>query len=668
MESRVAQELGNYRLLSPLGQGGSADLYLGEQMYLRTQVAVKVLRARLDDEQISSFLSQVRTIARLEHPHIVRIIDCDIKNGKPFLVMQYVPGGNLRQRYPRGTQVPLANVLTLIKQAAAALDYTHHAGQIHGDVKPENMLLSEHDELLLSDFGLTFVTQQSSAQPTTERVGTIAYMAPEQLQGNLCPASDQYALGIVVYEWLCGEPPFHGTFAEMATQHALLAPESLRERRPDVPPVVEQVVLRALSKEPEQRFTTAQDFASALEQAVTESPIYSNVAAPGRRLLRRALLFAGLGSIAVVGGGIAWVAIANKTYPGYKLRSTRPAPATPTARPTVVDNALFTYRQHKGAIYCLTWSPDGTHIATGGQDATIRVWQAATSGARPIGTSLRIYPAINDPLSGIVMDSTKCIAWASDSTRLAFGSLDTIHVWNANTGMDLAVLSENYNPEIGNGLGTTVAWSPDGTRVASGGISSSVIPQVSILDMPTGKLSTSIPPNPPNSSGQISTSVPLSLAWSPNGVYMAVGMPEHIVDVWRLSDGSWFSSYTGHQGGVSAIAWSPDGKYMASACGVTLSNNITELTVHVWELATGQKLLVYTGHQSCVNALAWSPNGKYILSGSNDQTVHIWEAATGITTHVYRGHRALISAVGWSPDGTRIASASYDGTAMIWNV
>jgi len=159
-------------------------------------------------------------------------------------------------------------VVVYVRQLASALDYAHQAKLIHRDIKPENMLLGRTKEVLLSDFGLVLIAQSSRSQTKKEMAGTIPYMAPEQLQGKPRPASDQYSLGIVVYEWLAGERPFQGTFAEIASQHLLTPPPSLHQRLPDIPPALENVVLKALAKDSQERFASVQEFALALEKAI----------------------------------------------------------------------------------------------------------------------------------------------------------------------------------------------------------------------------------------------------------------------------------------------------------------------------------------------------------------------------------------------------------------
>ena len=274
MVDRVGQKLGNYRLVQLLGQGGFAEVYLGEHLYLGTMAAIKVLRTELASDEVEHFQSEARTIARLVHPHIVRVLEFGIENTTPFLVVDYAPNGNLRKQHPRGAPLPLATIVGYVRQIASALQYAHDQRVIHRDVKPENMLLGRRNEVLISDFGIALVTSTHyhSTQGAQDLVGTIAYMAPEQIHAHALPASDQYALGVVIYEWLCGTRPFQGSFTEIAVKHALASPPPLREIAPGVSEAVGDVVMRALAKDPQQRFPSMHDFAVALEQAYLREP------------------------------------------------------------------------------------------------------------------------------------------------------------------------------------------------------------------------------------------------------------------------------------------------------------------------------------------------------------------------------------------------------------
>jgi predicted ATPase/class 3 adenylate cyclase/DNA-binding CsgD family transcriptional regulator len=267
MADRVGQQLGNYRLLRLIGRGSIAEVYLGEHLHLNTQAAIKVLHTHLTSEASEQLRAEARTMARLTHPHIVRTLDFDVEDGIPFLIMEYAPNGTLRERHPKGTRVPLDVIVSYVRQVAEALHYIHQQKLIHRDVKPESMLLGHNHEVLLTEFNSAIILQSTRSQPTLEAAGTVAYMAPEQLRGKPRPASDQYALGIVVYEWLSGEPPFSGSIREIANQHLSAPPPPLRASRRQGDPAVEPVVLKALAKDPQQRFAHVQDFAIALEEA-----------------------------------------------------------------------------------------------------------------------------------------------------------------------------------------------------------------------------------------------------------------------------------------------------------------------------------------------------------------------------------------------------------------
>ncbi len=272
MIDRVGQQFGNYRLVRLLGRGGFAEAYLGEHIRLKTSAAIKVLlHTQLTARDEEKFLAEAHIIAHLEHPHIIRILDFDVREGTPFLVMSYASEGALRQRHPKGSIVPATSILQYVQQTADALQYAHKQKLIHRDVKPENMLLGKDNQILLSDFGLALTINSSRYQSLQEVAGTVSYMAPEQIQGRPRAASDQYALGIVIYEWLCGERPFHGSFSEIATQHILAPPPPLHQKVPAIPATLENVVMKALAKNPHERFTNVKEFAAAIEQACQSS-------------------------------------------------------------------------------------------------------------------------------------------------------------------------------------------------------------------------------------------------------------------------------------------------------------------------------------------------------------------------------------------------------------
>ncbi len=271
MAERVGQQWGQYRLLQLLGRGSFAEVYLAEHIQVGTRIAIKVFNTNLVEEDTESFRAEARTIGRLSHPHLVRVLDFGLEGNVPYLVMQHAQGGSLRRRVPQHTPLPPAAILAFVQQAASVLQYAHDQGIIHRNVKPENMLLNARTELLLSDFSVATLEQKTRYQ-TTQDAGAAAYMAPEQIRGHPQAASDQYSLGIIVYEWLTGSRPFQGPLRELLTQHLTATPPPLREQAPQTPPALEDVVLKALAKDPRARFLSVDAFAQAFRLSVEEQP------------------------------------------------------------------------------------------------------------------------------------------------------------------------------------------------------------------------------------------------------------------------------------------------------------------------------------------------------------------------------------------------------------
>src|SRR5256885_10366318 len=275
MTERVGQHLGNYHISRLLGTGVFADVYLGEHLYLNTQAAVKVLHTPLDVHAQDSFLTEARYLSHLIHPHIIRVLEFGMQDQVPYLLMDYAPWGNLRQLHPPGTVVPFPTIVSYVTALASALQHAHDQHLIHRDLKPENVLLGPKHEVLLSDFGLALLASGTESMQVRGQFGTLAYMAPEQIQGQPSPASDQCALAVMIYEWLSGQLPFVGSAARISNQHLYTAPEPLCERHPTIPLAVEQVVFKGLSKEPSQRFVDVLSFATALTEACQVAPALS---------------------------------------------------------------------------------------------------------------------------------------------------------------------------------------------------------------------------------------------------------------------------------------------------------------------------------------------------------------------------------------------------------
>jgi tetratricopeptide (TPR) repeat protein/TolB-like protein len=263
-----------YRIERELGTGGMSTVYLAVDMRYDRMVALKVLSPDLTAVVAAKrFLGEIKTTAKLQHPHILPLFDSGEAGGHLYYVMPYVEGESLRQRLDREGELPVDTALRIAGDLARALDYAHHQGVVHRDIKPENVLLHA-GQAVISDFGIALAVDAAGATRYTgtgQSIGTPHYMSPEQAapSGDVDGRSDVYSLACVLHEMLTGEPVFTGPSARIVlAKHLTVPPVPVRKLRPSVPRRVEQAILRALEKSPADRFSTIADFARALERAV----------------------------------------------------------------------------------------------------------------------------------------------------------------------------------------------------------------------------------------------------------------------------------------------------------------------------------------------------------------------------------------------------------------
>jgi serine/threonine protein kinase/tetratricopeptide (TPR) repeat protein len=268
---------GRYAVERELGRGGMATVYLAKDLRHDRPVAFKVLHPELAQALgPERFQREIRFAARLQHPHILTVLDSGEHGGRLWFTMPFIQGESLRERLLREKQLPVEDALRIAREAADALDYAHQQGIVHRDIKPENIMLTGR-HALVADFGIARAVGASSAQKLTETgmaVGTPAYMSPEQATGEreLDGRSDIYSLGIVLYEMLAGEPPFGGATAQaMIARRFTETARPLRTVRETVPESVEEAVAKALAKAPADRFSTAGEFGKALEASLQPS-------------------------------------------------------------------------------------------------------------------------------------------------------------------------------------------------------------------------------------------------------------------------------------------------------------------------------------------------------------------------------------------------------------
>jgi len=437
------------------------------------------------------------------------------------------------------------------------------------------MLLGSSDEVLLSDFGIAVEAHGTASLTTQDISGTVHYMAPEHLQGKPRHASDQYALGMVVYEWLCGFHPFRGdTFVEIAMQHLSTPPRSLREVRATIAPEVDRVVLRALAKEPQQRYVSVQEFADALEQAVGSG---------GKALGTPLLVYKGHSGRAYA---VAWSPDGRRIASGSD-------DGTVQVWDALTGHRLLTYTGHRASVYAMAWSPHGGRIASCGgaspgseQGEAVQVWEGKT------GRLLLTYPghAVKGKPGYI-----HSVAWSPDGALIASSSwFRSVLVWDVASGQ---TVMEVGRPDV-----RAIAWSPDSTRLAV-----AVDKAVQVRDVTTGRVLLTY-------SGH--RDFVTAVAWSPDGLSLASGAYKS-VQIWGAATGRLVLTNEGPTEFLAELAWSPDGRRIALAS--------YDRSVRVWDVATGRCQFIYVGYPDVIEAARWSPDGKRIAMVGYEKTVHIWQ-------------------------------------------
>ena len=420
---RLASALGrSYRLDRELGAGGMATVYLAHDLKHERDVAIKVLHpdlgAALGGER---FLSEIRTTARLQHPHILPLLDSGDADGLLYYVMPLVTGETLRARLERERQLPIAEAVRIAREVASALDYAHRQGVVHRDIKPENILL--HDgSALVADFGIALAVQSAGGQRMTQTglsLGTPQYMSPEQAMGErtIDARSDIYALGAVTYEMLVGDAPFTGSSVQAIVARVLTEkPQPMLTVRDTIPRAVERAVLTALAKLPADRFASAAEFAQALTEREDQSvSLTMSATAPvaGTRDARRwrAATFV-TASVLAVTGALAAAGWLRRPSPGLVATFAIEVPEYATITGSLAlapDGSRFIYVSNDAGLLMRTLS-DLTPKPVAG---TGEAWSAVFS---PNGQSAALVTGVPGALKVIQMGGGNPRVLVPDST------------------------------------------------------------------------------------------------------------------------------------------------------------------------------------------------------------------------------------------------------------
>lgn len=444
MNTLIGKTIGQYHILSEIGRGGMAVVYKAEQTSLDRFVALKVLFPNFtgDSTSVERLYREAQAAARLDHPNIVEIYEVGEHEGLHFIAMKYVDGEPLDAILQQGPMPP-ARALKILAQVASALDYAHRHNVVHRDIKPSNIIVSAGDRITLTDFGLAKGTGSATLTSSGALVGTPAYMSPEQARGDeIDYRADIYSLGVVAYEMFAGRPPFTGNPLSIIMAHASQTPPPLRQFRPDLPAGVEAAVMKALAKEPAERYATAGEFAAALRQALTK-PAPSPTAQPVSEATRtpaagRSRLVWGIaGTIAVVAlivGLGAWAtsqrgrpavppletpsvlaAAPTESVPAVVPSPTATSPAASTPTPVPTSTAVPTFTPVAAPTDTPSPVPTATWTASPVPTDTPTPLPAATF-TRPARTPV---PAISlslvAPADGqaFAPDQTPVLSWSS---------------------------------------------------------------------------------------------------------------------------------------------------------------------------------------------------------------------------------------------------------------
>lgn len=594
--------VGGYRVRHIIGHGTSGAVYEA-QVVRRAGVRV-ALKECTDAPNIARLQTEFVVLRRLLHDHLPRYYEFFEHGGKGYLVMEFVPGQSLADVLGK-QQEPLVEtqVLGYAVQLCDVLSYLHrqHPPIIHCDIKPANIRLTPEGLIKLVDFGLLKhgnADEHHAGSPSGSPSGgpyggTLFYGSPEQLQapgelgGHVVEArSDIYSLGATLYHLLTGQRPRSARERQKQASDPLPPPYTLNSR---LSPHVSRALMTALSLQPERRHEDTATFKRSLFGITRVLPV---------------------------------------------------APMQPAA-PRIADARLrHILRGHTDAISSVAWRPDGQMLASGGADATVRLWQAAEGDGELLQTLREHSGAISS------------LAWRPDGQVLASGSADaTVRLWRVERGrVWLLYTLRSHSEDV-----TCLDWSPDGRLLASGGgrpaFAGDTLVRIWGED---ARLLLAL-----RGHGRRVN----SLAWSPDGRLLASGSSDTHVRLWHMPDGNPSRVLLAHERPVTTIAWNPDGQTLVSGGGGMAC---------LWHVVDGKRLLALqeqadeTGTGGfAIGGLAWSPDG-HTLAGGSGPMVRLWRADKQL--YALPGHTGQVNTVAWSPDGRLLASGASDASLRLWKI
>ncbi len=727
IQFETKRTLGRYQLLERIGRGGMGEVWLSEDPRLRRKVAIKTLppHSRYDTEFSSRFKLEAQATAALNHPHILPIHDYGeelLPNGKfvNYIVMPYIEGGSLATYIDdladKHMGISQQEAIHFLIQMAEAIDYAHQQGVIHRDIKPGNMLMRSRDWLLLTDFGIARVLNNTRHYTQTNiPAGTPEYMAPEQAQGQAEASSDIYSLAVIAYQFITGRLPFSAeTHYATIIQHITMEPPSPRQFNPYISAELEQVLLRGLAKRPVDRYASARDFVNDIrarafqsttspswpQQSQTYSTVYMaadrhtsgphaippQIGLASHRLNRRNVL---------IGGGAALVAVAAGAGIWGMTHSLPPNPnhiagkTTPTPRPTPKpgpDDPVLTILGHNQQITALTWSPHSNVLASASDDNRVKLWNIQ---------QYPLYTTVTKSTATHNFESVNMrLAWSPDGKYLAIGNSSTQGVLSYNTvdiyTSDLGKTAPGYSQPIKIPSKTPIdglTWLDAAHLLVTVSDFQLSLNQAFFAwewDIGNPQLQ-SKPATVPTGLVSDPSEIPeaVVLLASPNGKLVAVGMASNFVlGQFNLQGDTthWnqvgpilqFSADTPYT--ILGVTWSPDSRFVVAL------GDASPTKFYAWDTQNlNQPPIIFQLPASAAKLLttAWCPvtGSSLLAAGSQNGNVFLWNVgqsqfpARQLNTPANL-QGSPITGLTWSHDGRWLAASYKDNndTILVWKL